>query len=115
ILENADHVVFLSEAYKKRVIENYIPSAKRESLEKKVSIIPNGIDNFWFENLNKPKKKDTNSYIKLLQVGNIDKNKNVRTTVKVVEQLRAKGFNVELNLVGAVKDKNIMNEISKHN
>ena len=51
ILKNASAVFFLSPAYKEQVLSKYVPKSQRESIAGKSYIIPNGIDDFWFENL----------------------------------------------------------------
>ena len=50
IMENASRIFFLSESYKKYVFDNYIPKEKKNIIKKCV-VIPNGIDNFWLDNI----------------------------------------------------------------
>jgi len=111
ILSEAKQIIFLSETYKNHVIDKYVSNDTKEKIQSKISIIPNGIDDFWFNKIGVPKKEIESSRIRLLQVGDINKNKNVETTVKAIELLREKGINVELNVVGRVKDKKILNRI----
>lgn len=115
ILKEADQIVFLSEPYKKHVIEKYIPNNFKETIERKASIIPNGIDNFWFNNIGIPKQKSKAPNLKLLQIGDINKNKNIETTIKAVELLKEKGYNVKLNVVGEIKDENVFKKIKDLN
>lgn len=111
ILKEADHIVFLSKSYKKQVLEHYVPKSLKGEIQKKVAIIPNGIDDFWFENIPSQKKKLKESNIKLVQVGDINKNKNIETTVKAIEILIEKGYKIKLDVVGKVKEQNIFNKI----
>lgn len=70
ILKNAQQVFFLSPTYKKQVFDKYIPLKEHVFIEKKTKIIPNGIDDFWFENKNFSHRiisKDSN--INLIYVG----------------------------------------------
>ncbi|NLI71638.1 MAG: glycosyltransferase family 4 protein [Bacteroidales bacterium] len=113
ILENASHIVFLSESYRKQVFEKYIPSRLKDDLIKKTSIIPNGIDEFWFENRGDPKQKPSLPKLKILQVGDINKNKNVESTVAACKLLIEKGYTIELNLVGKIKNKSIFAKVTK--
>ena len=48
---SSEKVFFLSNAYCDTVFEKYIPDDFKNTISKKVEIIPNGIDDFWFENL----------------------------------------------------------------
>ena len=57
ILKNALKIVFISPAYKKRLIEECIPKKLKSEIEQKAIIIPNGINNYWLGNLNLNKKK----------------------------------------------------------
>lgn len=111
ILKNANHIIFLSKSYEKQVLDNYVPKNLKDSIQKKISIIPNGIDNFWFEHTNTSIKKLKKNHFNLLQVGDINKNKNIETTVKAAEILIKKGYKVKLDVVGKVKDQNIFNKI----
>lgn len=111
ILQEADKVIFLSETYRDAVIEKYIPDNLKEKINKKVSIIPNGIDDFWRENLGVTKINYDINNLKLLYVGVIDKNKNITTTVKAIEILQAKGYNIIFTIIGRIKDENIFNRI----
>lgn len=112
ILKEASQIIFLSESYEKKVIKKYVPFNIRKEITNKSSIIPNGIDEFWFENKIEAKKKNKKC-IKLLQVGDIDKNKNILTTVKVVDYLADKGYTLELNVVGKKKNNKIFSKLMK--
>jgi len=111
ILKNADKVVFLSKAYRDDVIKEYVPESNQKDLFDKSEIIPNGIDEFWFDNIGIPPKKRRNPDIKILQIGDINSNKNIETTVKAVELLIEKGYKVKLDVVGKVIDQKIFNNI----
>ena len=104
IMRDARAVFFLSESYRKDVFEKYVPAKYREEILKKTHIIPNGIDDFWFENAPEIKNVPGNT-VKLLYAGRIDKNKNIPTTQKAMSLLREKGYSVELTVVGKVADK----------
>ncbi len=111
ILNEADRVIFLSKTYRDQTIEKYVPKHLQKAIYNKVSIIPNGIDNFWFKNIATRKKTPEIPNLKLLQVGDINKNKNIETTVKAIDILISKGYNVKLSIVGKVKDQKIYNKI----
>jgi glycosyltransferase involved in cell wall biosynthesis len=111
ILENADRVIFLSESYKKEVLEKYVPASKKAEINEKISVIPNGIDDFWFENIGDEKEELQSSNLKFLQIGDIDKNKNIETSVKAIELLIEKGYRVKLDVVGKIKDQTVFDKI----
>jgi glycosyltransferase involved in cell wall biosynthesis len=111
ILKEANQIIFLSNTYKDQVIEKYIPKQLQDEVYNKVSVISNGIDNFWFDNIGLPQEKPKLSNLKLLQVGDINKNKNIETTIKAIDLLISKGYNIKLDMVGKVKDQKIFNRI----
>lgn len=111
ILENADKVIFLSKSYRDSVIKEYVPESIKGAILDKSETIPNGIDEFWFDNIISTKQKSEKPYLKLLQIGDINKNKNIETTVKAIKLLIEKGYNIKLDLVGKVKDQKLFNVI----
>lgn len=111
ILKNANRVIFLSKAYKEQVIKKYVPEHFKDNIEKKVSVIPNGIDDFWINYSDYPRQETIVSPLRLLHVGDISKNKNIETTVKAIEILIDSGYDVTLDVVGKIKDQRIFNRI----
>ncbi|WP_054957485.1 glycosyltransferase family 4 protein [Paenibacillus dakarensis] len=110
ILKKAEKVIFLSKGYRNYIMNNYIPDELKEQIESKSIVVPNGIENFWFNNQAK-RKRDFNNKIKLIYVGKINKNKNISATIKAIEILKRKGFEVRFTIVGDVEDETIYNEI----
>lgn len=106
IMQNASAVFFLSEAYRQQVFERYIPPESHEELMRKTFIIPNGIDDYWFENVPTQENK-LEGAVKLIYAGRIDRNKNIVAIQKAAEILRERGYNVSLTVVGKVKDKKV--------
>lgn len=104
ILKNSSKIIFISPAYKKRLINDYIPMELKSEIEQKSVVIPNGINNYWFENINLNKKKNNNQ-IKLIYAGKIDKNKNVLNICKVVQKLNNYGHNANLKIIGKGPEK----------
>ena len=102
----AKEVFFLSNAYRRQVFEKYIPQKYQEEIQKKTHIIPNGIDEFWFENIPEQGKAIDKKHIKLVYAGRIDKNKNIPTTQKAMEILRKQGYETTLTVVGKIQDEN---------
>ncbi|MBR2019297.1 MAG: glycosyltransferase family 4 protein [Clostridia bacterium] len=112
ILNKAEIVFFLSEAYRSKVIETYVPLDCREDVFQKSILVPNGIDDFWFQNSFKESKyiRDEKN-VRLVYVGDIDKNKNITTTQRAMGILRQKGYCPHLTVVGRVKDKDLYQKI----
>lgn len=104
ILKNADKIIFLSEPYKKMVIENYVPMNLNEEILNKAEVIPNGIDDFWFKNKEISKNCPNNGDLNLLYVGVINKNKNLITTIRAIELLFKRGYNVTFTIVGRIEE-----------
>src|SRR5690606_3295282 len=80
ILLNSQKIIFLSESYKNECIEKYIPQKFKSIIMEKAVVIPNGIDDYWFNNKlvvvpNQPFKKTIN----IIFVGNDSKRKNLNS------------------------------------
>lgn len=113
ILREAHRIIFISNSYKSFVINKYVEKQDRDEIMSKSSVIPFGIDDFWFENIFVQKEMVNKKDIKLLYVGKINKNKNILSTAKACEVLLNKGYNVTLTIVGKVENKNLASQLSK--
>lgn len=118
IMKNAKKIIFISPAYQKFVIDKYVPIKYKSEILKNVIVIPNGIDQFWLDQTLYEKKIDKYKP-KLIFVGRIDKNKNLKSLIKAVYLLRKKGIETSLDVVGdgplrkslersCINDKNIV-------
>ena len=114
IMKNASKVVFLSPAYRDFVLEKIIPSSLNKEIKAKSIIIPNGIDPFFLKNKfyrnnwNRETKK-----VSLLYVGNLTKNKNIETTIKVFQKLNVMGYKAKLDIVGSGEEEKHLRLIVK--
>lgn len=102
ILKNASKVVFLSESNKRELLSTYIKSEdlKKDILSKTI-VNPNGIDDFWFENVGEPKDLQTNKPLECVYVGKTMKLKNVLGTIRALQILEEKyGIKSSLTTVG---------------
>jgi len=114
IMRRAKAIFFLSETYRKQMFEKYIPLQYRDELMKKSHIIPNGIDNFWFENKPSTERHFCNeNTINLIYAGRVEKNKNISTTQKAMRLLREKGYKVSLTVVGKIEERKEFDKISR--
>lgn len=113
VMRHAHRVFFLSEAYRGQVFGKYVPKKYHAELTEKVSIIPNGIDDFWFRNPPESTGEAQEACIRLVYAGRIDKNKNIPTIQKAMDILRRQGTETRLTVVGKVDDKKELAEICR--
>lgn len=113
ILKEAESIIFLSDPYKNIVMEKYVPQKDRETIMEKSIIIPNGIDEFWFNNLGKPKSLSQPQCINAVFVGAVNNNKNLLTSAKALETLQGRGFNVNFTVVGKISNEQVFEELMK--
>jgi len=50
IMKETKNIIFISPAYKKFVIDHYVPYELRNYISQKSIIIPNGVNPFWLQN-----------------------------------------------------------------
>ncbi len=103
IMTNAKKIIFISPILKHKLFSYFEGDEDREMIERKSTIITNGIDNFWFEN--KHMKKTKNRELKLLQIGWICRNKNQINSIKAVELLNRNNIPCSLQIIGGVESK----------
>jgi len=121
ILKNAKKIFFLSDSYRKVMMNNYISEKFKEELLEKSIIIPNGIDDFWLnntfndKNLEQINKRINKKKIKILLVGKISKIKNIDFAIKVVHKLAEEGWTVSFDVVGEIEDYRYFNKLKKSN
>lgn len=111
---SASKVFFLSESYRKIVFQDYIPEKNRDGIMSKTEIIPNGIDDFWLENLYlEDRCLEKGETIRFVYAGGIDKNKNITMTQAALSLLRNMGYKTHFTVVGKVKNQNVYEIIRK--
>lgn len=113
ILLDAKAVFFLSVAYRNELLEKYVPKKFHQEIMAKSYIIPNGIDDFWFENTPSEKKQPERA-VRFIYAGRVEKNKNIGTTQKAMTLLKEKGIDVSLTVVGSIKSEEEFEKISKN-
>ena len=113
VLQGADRVIFLSEAYRKELLSR-IPDPARETVGKKSVIIPNGIDDFWFDHAYRP-HEGVSDPVRILTVGRIERNKNQVTVAKAIDHLiRENGSNARYTVIGDVSDDAYAGELRQY-
>lgn len=113
ILKNAEAVIFLSQANRTELLDNYIknPLLKEEVMEKS-QVIPNGIDEFWFEHEGNIKQLKNQNHIKCLYVGKLMKDKNVHGLIKALEKYN-EIHSASLTIVGEDYEKKYAEELKE--
>lgn len=100
ILQNAKGVIFIAPTHWKKV-QTYLTKEFTSILNERVTVIPNGVSDFWLNNLNRPKNISKDGLIRFLYVGTIDRNKNVARLVKILgEYGRLTQSRIELKVAG---------------
>lgn len=115
ILKNADKIIFISEPYKEQTISQYVPLNDKKNILLKSTVIPNGIDDFWLSNKYESRKNPEKNKLKIIYVGEINKNKNIDTTIKACKLLLTKGYDVSYTIIGKIIDKKYNKILKKYN
>ncbi len=127
ILDNANYIIFISHALKRKFLRTY-----GEGYESKSLVIPNGINQSYFDDQN-IQKKQPHTPPELLYVGSFLKRKNVAFLIKFVKKNHAKltvvggggndaktvlqmiGNSTEVNYLGQIKEQSKLSEIYGQN
>lgn len=100
IINDADQIIFISPSSKDKVLK-YMPKDKKKLIEKKCTIVPNGIDDRWIYNTpSKTIKEVLPNNVKLYYLGALLKRKNVHKVISMVKSLNKKGYNIKLTIIG---------------
>src|SRR5690554_2357685 len=103
ILKHAHKIIFVSKAYEEKVLGfSFLKTSRNELLEKSV-VIPNGIDDYWIDHVQKKKEMDY-SQLKLVYVGNFLRRKNVAKLIQAVNILSEKSYDVKLDIIGGGRE-----------
>lgn len=105
ILEDAEFIIFHSMSYMNKLLE-MVPVELRITVLEKSFIIPNGVDEFWHNNIfyNRLRLNPVGKVIKILTVGRVEKNKNQVNVCKAIKLLRTQGYNIRYIVVGEITD-----------
>ena len=100
VLENASAVVFISHAYQKQTLE-LLPKSVVQAIEHKTKVLPNGIDDKWFEMVPLKQYVVERKRLRLLFTGSLDKNKNLGTVLRLARSLQYDhAVDVTVNVAG---------------
>ncbi|MGM0208196.1 hypothetical protein IGI96_002715 [Enterococcus sp. DIV0421] len=114
ILKKSQAIIFLSESYRKKIINVLNDKELSEVILNKSSIIPNGIDSFFIDNINLLRKNNViTNKVNLITVGKIEKNKNQLSVCKSIEKIRS-FIDIEYVLVGPITDKVYFDKVNSY-
>lgn len=100
ILKASSGIMFLSPSYKNLYIKKLLSANDYEIISNKSSIIPNGMNDFWLNNLAKMPKKIDNSINKILFVGKLNRRKNIKGLIAACKYLHNNNVDLTLTVVG---------------
>ena len=118
VLKNASAVFFLSPVYRDHVLDRYVPQALREDILRKTFVIPNGIEDFWFDHLYPRESREMYpseaKQLTVLHVGDVNANKNLLLTAEGISRLNRQGWDIRYRVVGKVKDEKIRTKLERY-
>lgn len=111
-LEHAGAVIFLGPSHKKELLVR-LPEELKKKVEEKSVIIPNGMDDFWHQNI--WTGRCTEIFEKtIITVGDIEHNKNQAAVMRAVKFLQKEGSPYRYVVVGRILDKRIVSKLIKN-
>ena len=120
IIKNAKKVIFLSESYKSEVLEKYVPDKDIKEIDEKCLVIPNGINDLWFDNLNSSRdvniiqRRLSQKMLKIITVGVITQRKNAIKTIEAIELLKKRGWKIDFTVIGQPIDTELLETIKSY-
>ena len=99
-LLSAKRIIFISEAYKKRLLAHPYFSDYRNELAAKSIVVPNGVDEYWLHNTITTPCRTLHNPARLLYAGKITKGKNLVKLINVVRKLNIRGVKCILHIAG---------------
>lgn len=112
ILQNAQHIIFISKNSYNEVYEKYIPQKLVDPLKAKTSIITNGIHQYWLDNRYVKEDFSLHEPLRLITVGKVYAGKRFEQLAEMVQNyslIRP----IELNIVGPDWDKSLTEQLKK--
>lgn len=114
ILQDAAHIVFISQNNYNELFENHIPKQLHSTLKEKSSIISNGIDPFWLNNLHTDKKPIIHHPLRVVAVGKAIPAKRFLQLADMVKAYNDAIAPIELHVVGPAWSPRIVEQLNAH-
>lgn len=115
VIREADKVVFISPALGRRLQKHFTLVGMREVLREKSIVMPNGINQYWLDNLQPNAQQHARNH-NICYVGNFDDNKNVLRLIDAVLQLKREIPDIHLDLVGGTgnREQEVLAQVQQH-
>lgn len=97
VMETADKVIFITPNLQKRLLKHPTLYKMREQVSEKSIVIPNGINEFWLNNI---QTENTAHPHHLLYAGNFTRNKNLPRLIHALQKLRTELPDLHLDVAG---------------
>lgn len=104
IIKESSGVLFLSKSHKQELAEKFLTEEEAKMLDSKSAVIGNCLENFWKDNTAQSGKSIDKNTIRLLTVAKIKPIKNIPMAARAVEELRRRGYNASLTVIGENQD-----------
>jgi glycosyltransferase involved in cell wall biosynthesis len=101
IINKSSLIIFPAPAYTKKLMRRI--NTNESLLTKKSIILPNPLNDYWIQNIGKPKSIDKRNVIRILYVGEISENKNIEFLLEVFSVDWLESISFEVTLVGRKK------------
>lgn len=116
VVREAEKVVFITPNIEKRFISHHTLKGLTEIVEQKAIVIPNGLNDFWHNNLSL-ENDETDNPFSIVYVGKFDDNKNVlrliRAFLKLAEKYPEKPFHLDLVGGDGEQEKSVLQLVTK--
>lgn len=115
VMKNAENVFFLSTTYRDYLLNKYLHGYYYNRLRNKCKVIPNGIDDYWFDT-DRTKHKEHNiekKKLRIAYVGEVSKNKNLLATIKALDILKKQGWEIQYNFAGKIKNQRVFKQVMR--
>jgi glycosyltransferase involved in cell wall biosynthesis len=110
IINNAEKIIFISPSYQNKFFDIVFKQTNFANIKNKCTVVTNGVNNYWIDNIYKKTKFLENKKVRFLFVGDINKNKNIINIVKSLLKFQYE-FNWTLDIVGP--DKGCLSKLNK--
>ena len=97
VMETVDKVIFITPNLQKRLLKHPTLYKMREQVSEKSIVIPNGINEFWLNNI---QTENTAHPHHLLYAGNFTRNKNLPRLIHALQKLRTEIPDLHLDVAG---------------
>ena len=113
VLEATEKVIFIAPALQQRLLKHPTLAGIRDSVSKRVEVIPNGINEYWINHL---QTTNTANPHHVLYVGNFTSNKNLTRLIYSILALYSEFPEIHLDVAGAGGDNEryVLSLIEKH-